>query len=136
MKIENAALIGLGAMGVFFAPRLEAGLGREHFCVLAEGERRERLENRGVTVNGTNYRFRVESGDIEIHHNSFDGRCGMWTLPPESGDAPVKVLHAGDEAEITFDSRIHDLAPDYIEISNSRYRKPAVFSFRRVKASA
>ena len=49
------------------------------------------------------YRFRVESGDIEIHHNSFDGRCGMWTLPPESGDAPVKVLHAGDEAEITFD---------------------------------
>ena len=82
------------------------------------------------------YRFRVESGDIETHHNSFVGRCGMWTLPPESGDAPVKVLHAGDEAEITFDSRIHDLAPDYIEISNSRYRKPAVFSFRRVKASA
>ena len=61
MKIENAALIGLGAMGVFFAPRLEAGLGREHFCVIAEGERRERLENRGVTVNGTNYRFRVAS---------------------------------------------------------------------------
>ena len=61
MKIENAALIGLGAMGVFFAPRLKAGLGREHFCVIAEGERRERLENRGVTVNGINYRFRVES---------------------------------------------------------------------------
>lgn len=83
----------------------------------------------------TTYRIRVESGEIEIHHNSFDGRSGMWTLPPKSGDT-VKVLQAGDEAEITFDSRIHDQAPDYIEISNRRFRKPAVFSFRRVKVTA
>ena len=28
MDIKNAALIGLGAMGVFFAPRMEEHLGR------------------------------------------------------------------------------------------------------------
>ena len=41
MDIKNAALIGLGAMGVFFAPRMEEHLGRENFCVIAEGERKE-----------------------------------------------------------------------------------------------
>ena len=61
MKMENAALIGLGAMGVFFAPRMEAGMGRENFCVIAGGQRRKRLETQGVTVNQVNYRFRVVS---------------------------------------------------------------------------
>ncbi len=82
------------------------------------------------------YRFRVESGEIEIHHHSYDGVAGLWCLPPESGDKAVTVLHSGDEAEITFDSRVHDTEPDYIEISNHHYRKPAVFSFQQVKASA
>ena len=61
MKMESAALIGLGAMGVFFAPRMEAGMGRENFCVIAGGQRRKRLETQGVTVNQVNYRFRVVS---------------------------------------------------------------------------
>lgn len=59
MEIKNAALIGLGAMGVFFAPRMEEHLGRENFCVIAEGERKERLQTKGVTVNGVNYRFQI-----------------------------------------------------------------------------
>lgn len=59
MEIKNAALIGLGAMGVFFAPRMEEHLGRENFCVIAEGKRKERLETQGVTINGANYRFPI-----------------------------------------------------------------------------
>lgn len=59
MDIKNAALIGLGAMGVFFAPRMEEHLGRENFCVIAEGERKERLQTKGVTVNGVNYHFPI-----------------------------------------------------------------------------
>lgn len=59
MKIKNVALIGLGAMGVFFAPRLEEHLGRENFCVIARGKRKERLETLGVTVNDVNYRFPI-----------------------------------------------------------------------------
>ena len=59
MEMKNAALIGLGAMGVFFAPRMAEHLGRENFCVIAGGERKKRLEEQGVTVNGKNYRFPV-----------------------------------------------------------------------------
>ena len=37
MDIKKVSLIGLGAMGVFFAPRLQAALG-DNFRVIAEGE--------------------------------------------------------------------------------------------------
>lgn len=59
MKIRNAALIGLGAMGSFLAPRLEEGLGRDHFTVIAGGVRKERLTRDGVRVNGVCRRFRI-----------------------------------------------------------------------------
>lgn len=65
MEIKHAALIGLGAMGSFFAPRMEAHLGREHFQVVASGSRKERLERDGVTVNGVNYKFSVRTPEEE-----------------------------------------------------------------------
>ena len=65
-KIEKISLIGLGAMGVFFAPRLFETYG-ENFRVIADGERKQRLETKGVTVNGVNYIFPIvtpkEQGD-------------------------------------------------------------------------
>ncbi|MCD8069175.1 MAG: ketopantoate reductase family protein [Lachnospiraceae bacterium] len=59
MEMKKVTLIGLGAMGSFFAPRLAAGLAPGAFRVLAEGERKERLEGQGVTLNGVNYKFPV-----------------------------------------------------------------------------
>ena len=65
-KIKKISLIGLGAMGVFFAPRLAAAY-PEGFRVIADGERKRRLDKRGVTVNGVNYKFPIitpeEKGD-------------------------------------------------------------------------
>ena len=57
-KIEKISLIGLGAMGVFFAPRLAAAYG-DGFRVIASSERKQRLESRGVTVNKVNYKFPI-----------------------------------------------------------------------------
>ncbi len=65
MEIKYAALIGLGAMGSFFAPRMEAYLGREHFQVIAAGGRKQRLEQQGITVNGVNYKFSVRTPEEE-----------------------------------------------------------------------
>ena len=65
-KIEKISLIGLGAMGVFFAARLFETYD-ENFRVIADGERKRRLETKGVTVNGVNYIFPIvtpkEQGD-------------------------------------------------------------------------
>lgn len=52
--IKKVTLIGLGAMGVFFAPRISEKLGAD-FRILADGARKERLERKGVTVNTINY---------------------------------------------------------------------------------
>lgn len=57
-KIEKISLIGLGAMGVFFAPRLWEIYG-DDFRVIAEGARKERLERDGVIINGQNYKFPI-----------------------------------------------------------------------------
>ncbi|WHH57792.1 ketopantoate reductase family protein [Petroclostridium sp. X23] len=59
MKIKKVTLIGLGAMGVFFAPKLDAYLGEENFRVLADGERKERIQSKGVIVNGIRHHFTV-----------------------------------------------------------------------------
>jgi len=59
MTIKNVALIGLGAMGAFFAPKLEKALNHEHFFVIAEGNRKKRLEGQGVTINKVNYKFNI-----------------------------------------------------------------------------
>ncbi len=65
MKIRKVTLIGLGAMGSFFAPRLMEYLDTGSFRVLAQGERKNRLETRGVTLNGVNYRFPIIEPSLE-----------------------------------------------------------------------
>ena len=40
MGIKRVALVGLGAIGSYLAPRLEAALGHGNFLVVASGERR------------------------------------------------------------------------------------------------
>ncbi len=64
-KIETVTLVGMGAMGAYFAPGLSALLG-EGFRVLAEGARKERLKH-GVTINGVHVQFPIvepgEAGD-------------------------------------------------------------------------
>lgn len=57
-KIEKVTLAGLGAIGCFFAPGLYETLGG-NFRVLAGGERKKRLEEQGVVINGRAYHFPV-----------------------------------------------------------------------------
>lgn len=57
-KIKKISLIGLGAMGVYFAPRLANVYGK-NFRIIAGGSRKERLETKGVTLNGKNYKFSI-----------------------------------------------------------------------------
>jgi 2-dehydropantoate 2-reductase len=61
MEIKRVALIGLGAIGSYLAPRIEQAVGRDNFCVVAGGARRERLLSQGTDINGVNHRFRVVS---------------------------------------------------------------------------
>jgi 2-dehydropantoate 2-reductase len=58
MKIERVALIGAGAIGGYFIWGLSERMG-DHFLVVAEGERAERLRKNGVKINGKIYPLHV-----------------------------------------------------------------------------
>lgn len=57
-QIDTVALIGLGAMGAYFAPRLYEEFG-EKFRVIAGGDRKKRLEENGIVINGARRYFPV-----------------------------------------------------------------------------
>ncbi|MBQ1193489.1 MAG: ketopantoate reductase family protein [Lachnospiraceae bacterium] len=63
MKIEKVALIGAGAVGGYFIWGLYNKLG-DNFCVIAKGERKTRLINDGLIINGEQYFPRVEEPQV------------------------------------------------------------------------
>lgn len=58
MKIEKVALLGAGAVGAYFIWGLSKKLG-ENFCVIAKGERKKRLEEEGLIINGEHFQINV-----------------------------------------------------------------------------
>lgn len=118
-KIENVTLIGLGAMGCYFAGGLYQGLG-DHFHVLADGGRKKRLEEQGVIINGVQYHFPILSPDAE-------------------GDpADLIIIAVKDTA---LDSAIHDIrnqvGPDTLILSilngvTSEERVAAVYGWEHM----
>ena len=51
MIINRVAIIGAGAIGSYFIAGLSEKLG-ENLWVIAEGDRRERLQKNGIVING------------------------------------------------------------------------------------
>lgn len=62
-KIKKVSLIGMGAAGAFFAPRLYNWLDKGDFRVIADGIYKDRLEKNGITVNGIKYDFPILTPD-------------------------------------------------------------------------
>lgn len=58
-QIKTVALIGLGGIGCSLARELCAAVGYDHFRVIADGARRERLVRDGVTINGEHCQFQI-----------------------------------------------------------------------------
>ena len=59
MKINKVALLGAGAVGAYFIWGLSEKMG-DDFCVVAKGERKERLERDGIIINGKKYSLNVK----------------------------------------------------------------------------
>lgn len=57
-RIKTVSLIGLGAIGGFVAPKLKKILGND-FRIIANGDRKDRLEKQGVIINDIPYRFHI-----------------------------------------------------------------------------
>ena len=62
MEFRTVALIGAGAIGSYFVLGMAEKMG-ENFCVVAEGERRERLLRDGIVINDRTFRPAVKTPD-------------------------------------------------------------------------
>lgn len=58
MEIRKVALIGMGAIGGFMASKLSHAMPKENLLLIAEGERKARLE-KGVCINEEKHFFKV-----------------------------------------------------------------------------
>ena len=57
MKIETVAILGAGAIGSYFI----YGFSAIDFCLIAKGERKERLEKEGLCINDKIYKPKVKT---------------------------------------------------------------------------
>ena len=69
MKINKVALLGAGAVGAYFIWGLSEKMG-DDFCVVAKGERKERLLKNGIIINGKQYALNIkepqELNDVDL----------------------------------------------------------------------
>ena len=64
MKIKTVAIIGAGAIGSYFIAGLTEKLG-DDLWIVAEGERKERLEKNGIVINDQKYDLHVKTPEEE-----------------------------------------------------------------------
>ena len=85
MKIKTVALLGAGAVGAYFIYGMSEKMG-ENFCVVAEGERKARLEKNGIDINGKNYVLNVKTPkeaagvDLLLVATKYDGLIDIMML--------------------------------------------------------
>lgn len=69
MEIRKVGVIGAGAIGAYFLWGMRE-LPREDICLIAKGERKERLIRNGIIINGERYDYPVkepqEAGKVDL----------------------------------------------------------------------
>lgn len=65
MKLKTVALLGAGAIGSYFIECLSQKLG-QNLWIIAEGERKARLEQKGLVINDLQYQLNVKTS-AEAH---------------------------------------------------------------------
>lgn len=85
MIINRVAIIGAGAIGSYFIAGLSEKLG-ENLWVIAEGDRRERLQKNGIVINGNMMPLHVKTAreaateiNFGKHHKYKKGQAGIQT---------------------------------------------------------
>ena len=69
MKIETVAILGAGAIGSYFIYGFSAAPDID-FCLIAKGERKERLEKEGLCINDNIYKPKERRSVGRVDRNS------------------------------------------------------------------
>ena len=129
MEIRSVAVLGAGAIGAYFVKGLSRKLG-ENLCVVAEGERKERLERDGLNINQKHVSLNVKTPDeargadllvIAVKYAALKPSLPMVEKIVDDHTIVLSVLNGVDSEEIVA-SRIGEqhVIPSVMKISIQR----------------
>lgn len=107
-KIETVAVMGAGAVGSYFLSGLSRKLG-ENLWAVAEGERKERLERSGITVNGKRLELHVRTPEeargadlllVSVKYGSLCGSLEALEKMVDSHTVVMSLLNGVDSEEL------------------------------------
>ncbi len=108
MQFKNVALIGAGAVGAYFIYGF-TGLEDLSFCVVAEGERAERLKKDGVIINEKTYHPEVKTPEeakgadlllVCTKYHGLRGTLDMIDTVVDEHTTVISLLNGIDSEEI------------------------------------
>lgn len=108
MQYKKVALIGAGAVGAYFIYGFSA-LEDLDFCIVAEGERAERLKKDGVIINETTYHPAVKSAEeakgadlvlVATKYQGLRSTLDMIETIVDEHTAVISLLNGIDSEEI------------------------------------
>ncbi len=112
MELKTVAVIGAGAIGSYFIDGLYDVLG-ENLWVVAEGERRERLLQKGLTVNGNNLTLNVKTSEeakgadlliVAVKYGALRGSLPMIQTIVTENTVVLSPLNGVDSEQIIGDA--------------------------------
>lgn len=129
MQIKTLALIGAGAIGAYFISCLTEKF-QDNFWVVAEGERKERLERDGIIINDKQYQLNVKTpeeakgADLVIVGVKYNGLQSVLPMLEKIVDEHTLVLSPmnGVDSELIIGEKIgaEHMLPSYMFIASQR----------------
>ena len=136
MKIKTVAIIGAGAIGSYFIAGLTEKLGAD-LWIVAEGERKERLEKNGIVINNQKYDLHVKTPeeakcvDLLIISVKYGALQGILPMIEKIVDAHTLVISPmnGVDSEKVIGEKIgmEHMLPSFMKIASRRIDNRIVY---------
>ena len=108
MKIKTVAIIGAGAIGSYFIAGLTEKLG-DDLWIVAEGERKERLEKNGIVINDQKYDLHVKTPEeakgvdlliISVKYGALQGTLPMIEKIVDAHTLVISPMNGVDSEKV------------------------------------
>ena len=136
MKIKTVAIVGAGAIGSYFIAGLTEKLG-DDLWIVAEGERKERLEKNGIVINDQKYDLHVKTPeeakgvDLLIISVKYGALQGILPMIEKIVDAHTLVISPmnGVDSEKVIGEKIgmEHMLPSFMKIASRRIDNQIVY---------
>lgn len=136
MKIKTVAIIGAGAIGSYFIAGLTEKLG-DDLWIVAEGERKERLEKNGIVINDQKYDLHVKTPEeakgvdlliISVKYGALQGTLPMIEKIVDAHTLVISPMNGVDSEKVIGEKiGMEHMLPSFMKIASRRIDNQIVY---------